>query len=113
MAIITLAMYKALAGIKDTERDAQIEALIPMVEEDFLMIRNKPFGKKPDKSIMYPQGATFAAAEMISYKLQSLRGNVGTASEGAGKYSHTYDPARSRGYPDYIVQKIRSYASAR
>lgn len=113
MAIITLTTYKALAGIKGTEQDDQIEALIPMVEEDFLMIRSKPFGKKGDGSIIYPQGATFAAAEMISYKLQSLRGNVGTASEGAGKYAHTYDPARSRGYPDYIVQKITSYASAR
>ena len=113
MAIITLATYKALSGIKDTEQDEQIEALIPMVEEDFLVIRSKPFGKKADGSIAYPQGATFAAAEMVSFKLQSLRGNVGTASEGAGKYSHTYDPARSRGYPDYIIRKIRSYASVR
>lgn len=41
MAITTLGSVKTITGI--TDNDDLIEALIPMVEDDYLRIRNKPF----------------------------------------------------------------------
>ena len=43
MPITTLAQYKLIKGITGTAQDAQITAMIPMVESDFLSIRNRPF----------------------------------------------------------------------
>lgn len=43
MAITTLSQYKLIKGITGTAQDAQIEALIPLVESDYLNIRNRPF----------------------------------------------------------------------
>ncbi len=109
--IITLDEYKVLADVKGNDQDARIEALIPVVEEDYLLIRNKPFdgGDAP----VYPTGAKLTAAEMISYKLQTLEGRVGTSAESIGGYSMSFDSRRSRGYPSYIVKKIASFVRAR
>lgn len=105
MAIITVEEYKALTGITDTKQDTQIAALIPVIEEDFLLIRNKPL----DEEGVFPSGSKMVAAEMISFKLQSLEGNVGTSSESTSKYSHSFDFRKFFGYPQYIVQKIKRY----
>lgn len=43
MAITTLANVKLVLGITDSSQDSLITLLIPRVEEDFLVIRNKPF----------------------------------------------------------------------
>ena len=43
MAITTLAQAKLILGITGTTQDALITALIPMVEQDYLAIRNRPF----------------------------------------------------------------------
>ena len=43
MAITTLSNVKSILGITSTADDAQITALIPQVEEDYINIRNKPF----------------------------------------------------------------------
>ncbi len=112
MAIISVEEYKALTGAVDDKQDAQIEALIPVVEEDYLMIRNKPFSTKGDE-IVYPAGSKMTACEMLSYKLQTLADNVGTSSEALGKHSHSYDSNRRQGYPQYIKSKITSYVRAR
>ncbi len=105
--IITVEEYKTLADLKCDGKDLQIEALIPEIEADYLLIRNKPFDGDE-----YPPGSKLVAAEMLSYKLQSLESNVGTSSEKIGGYSHSYDSSRTRGYPSYIVKKIRSFARA-
>lgn len=114
MAIINLLEYKALAGIIDDDsQDEQIEQLIPQIESDYLMIRGADFETDDEDATIYPTGAKLTAAEMLSYKLQTIKGNVGTSSEGTSKYSHTYDFRKTRGYPTYIVSKIRSFARAR
>ncbi len=45
MAVITLAQYKTLLGVTDTDatRDARIEALIPLIEADIVEICNNTF----------------------------------------------------------------------
>ena len=43
MPITTLSQYKLIKGITGTAQDAQIEALILLVESDYLNIRNRPF----------------------------------------------------------------------
>ena len=43
MAITTLTQYKLIKGITGTAQDAQITAMIPLVESDYLNIRNRPF----------------------------------------------------------------------
>ena len=54
--IITIDEYKAMAGLKDSSADSQIEALIPLVEDDYLAIRGKPWDRSEDGSIAYPAG---------------------------------------------------------
>lgn len=46
MAITTKAKVKTILGITGTTQDALIEALIPLVESDFLNIRNAPWDTK-------------------------------------------------------------------
>jgi hypothetical protein len=46
MAIITTAEAKTLLGITDASQDALIATLIPQVEADFLVIRNREFDTK-------------------------------------------------------------------
>lgn len=43
MPIVTLNKVKTFLNITDTTKDALITALIPEIEADFLLIRNKPF----------------------------------------------------------------------
>ena len=112
--IITLEEYKAIAGLKDTSKDAQIEALIPLVEDDYLAIRNSPWETAEDGSIAYPRGSKLTAAEMITYRLSTLPGAVGYASESIGDYSMGLDTHDLlHGYPRHIITKIRRFGRAR
>ncbi|WP_320130255.1 hypothetical protein [uncultured Sphaerochaeta sp.] len=107
--IITLEEYKDLTGITDNKIDAQINALILVVEDDYLSIRNKPFDTDANGDIIYPAGSKMAAAEMISYKILTLRGNVGSTYEMIGGYSISLSADLIKGYPKSTVQKIRRY----
>lgn len=111
--IITLEQYKAIAGIPDDSQDTRISALIPVVEEDFLAIRGKAFDTDSEGQTVYPAGSRMAAAEMISYKLLTAKGNVGVASETIGDYSVGFSTDLLNGYPRPTVQKIRRYARVR
>lgn len=112
--MITLDEYRAIAGLKDTSKDLQIEALIPLVEDDYLAIRGKDWDRAEDGSIIYPSGSKLTAAEMISYRLETLQGNVGYSSESIGDYSMTLDTHDMlHGYPRHIITKIRRYGRAR
>ena len=114
MAIINLLEYKALADMMgDDSQDDRIEALIPMVEEDYLALRNKPFDVDDEGEYDYPTGAKMTMAEMISYKLDTIPGKVGVSTEATSKHSISYDFRKTRGYPINIVSKIQSYARAR
>ncbi len=109
--IITKEQYKALSGIgiADTKLDAQIDALIPIVEDDYLAIRNAPFDVDAEGNTVYPAGARMAAAEMISYKILTLRGNVGSSYEMIGGYSISISTDLLHGYPRSTVQKIKRF----
>ena len=112
--IITLDEYKALTGINDTSKDVQIEALIPLVEEDYRAIRNKEWDTGEDGSISYPAGSRLTAAEMITYRLSTIPGSVGYASETVGDYSMSLDTHDMlHGYPRHIITKIRRYGRTR
>lgn len=112
--IITLDEYKAIAGLKDTSKDSQIEALIPLIEDDYLRIRGKDWDRAEDGSITYPSGSKLTAAEMITYRLSTLPGAVGYASESVGDYSMGLDTHDMlHGYPRHIITKIRRFGRAR
>lgn len=112
--IITIDEYKAMAGLKDSSADSQIEALIPLVEDDYLAIRGRPWDRSEDGSIAYPAGSRLTAAEMLSYRLATLRGAVGYSAESIGDYSMGLDTHDMlHGYPRHIVTKIRRYGRAR
>ncbi len=112
--IITLDEYKAITGLKDTSKDGRIEALIPLVEDDYLAIRGKEWDRTEDSSISYPAGSKLTAAEMITYRLSTLPGAVGYASESIGDYSMGLDTHDLlHGYPRHIITKIRRFGRAR
>lgn len=112
--IITLDEYKAITGLKDTSKDSQIEALIPLVEDDYLIVRGKEWDKDSDGSIIYPAGSKLTAAEMVTYRLSTLPGAVGYASESIGDYSMGLDTHDMlHGYPRHIITKIRRFGRAR
>jgi predicted transcriptional regulator len=108
--IITTDQYKALVGIRDNSHDVQIAELIAAVEDDYLRIRNKAFDTDADGATVYPSGSMMAAAEMVSYKLATLGGQVGVASETIGDYSVSLGTDLLYGYPKSTVLKIRRYA---
>lgn len=112
--IITLHEYKAITGLKDTSKDSQIEALIPLVEDDYLAVRGKEWDKGSDGSIIYPAGSKLTAAEMVTYRLSTIPGAVGYASESIGDYSMGLDTHDMlHGYPRHIITKIRRFGRAR
>lgn len=101
--IVTLEEYKAIKGVQDTSSDAMIEALIPLVGEEYLHIR----GRALDGEDQWPTGAKLVAADMIEWRLQR-HGEAGVSSESIGDYSVSYaEPEAS--YPSSIVRRIRRY----
>ena len=108
--IITLDEYKTITGISDDSQNQKLMAIIALVEEDYLSIRGKPFDVDSNGNIVYPSGAKMTAAEMISYKLMTIKGNVGTESETIGDYTVGYSSELLEGYPKSTVQKIKRYA---
>lgn len=111
--IISLEQYKAIVGITETSLDSRIEALIPVVEDDYLAIRGKEFDTDSEGNTIYPVGSVSTAAEMISYKILTSKGNVGTVSETIGDYAVGFSTDLLHGYPRSTVQKIRRYARAK
>lgn len=110
MAITTLEQVKAVLDITGTDKDSVITALIPMVEEDYLSLRNKAFDTDDDITI-YPTGASMTAIRMIEYHLigKPMNGTAGTvASESLSRYSVSY-ASLVKMYPDNIISGIKRY----
>lgn len=104
MAIITLEQYKAIKGVRDNGNDSVIEALIPLIEEDYFHIRGKGLAAEEG----YPLGACLVAADMIAHRLATA-GSEGVSQQRIGEYSVTYAD-HSLGYPAGIVKRIKRYA---
>jgi len=107
MAVITLAEYKTLAGITGTDKDAQITALIPLVEDDIIAICNYDFGQGTvDED--FPAGMKLYASQMITFQIANA-GKVATMqSESIDGYSYTRASVGASGYPATIESGIAS-----
>ncbi len=107
MAVITLSEYKTLAGITGTDKDAQITALIPLVEDDIIAICNYDFGQGTvDED--FPDGMKLYASQMITFQIANA-GKVATMqSESVDGYSYTRAAVGSSGYPATIESGIAS-----
>lgn len=105
MAIIDLNTAKTLMGITGTEKDAMITLHIPVVEADFLRIRNKAFDVDESGNVVYPDNAVVVAAEMIRWRLES---SPGYQSESLGDRSYQKE-SQFKGYPRSIADMIDQY----
>ncbi|MFW6214137.1 MAG: phage head-tail connector protein, partial [Spirochaetota bacterium] len=104
----TLTQVKTILQISGTEQDELIEELIPLVEEQYLEIRNLPFETDSEGNTIYPAGSALTAAQMVGYQLQARQNATGKTSESLGDYSYTMG-AVDGGYPDSITMQIRRY----
>lgn len=112
--ITTLDKVKLLLGITTNTQDDLINALIPVVEDDFLFIRNKEFDVAEDGiTKIYPTGSEMTAIRMIAYLLsQKENSNMGEAvqSESISRYSVTYsDKSSNFGYPKSLTNMIERF----
>ncbi len=111
--ITTLEQVKLILGITGDSKDALIIAMIPIVEEDYLAIRNKAFDLDDEGATVYPTGAEFTAIRMIGYKLNTL-GQDGIASESLSRHSISYQQGSGSGtaglYPASVIGAIKRYA---
>ena len=106
MAITTLSKARTILGI--TDRDELISALIPLVEEDYLAIRNKPFDTDDDGDTVYPSGAELAAIQMIGFRI-NLQKSQGVKSESLGDHSVSYADIGGGAYPKSITNSIKRF----
>lgn len=116
--IVSREFVKNWLSITDTSKDFKIDALIPVVESDYLRIRNCAWETDPVGNIKYPNGSDVTAAEMIGYRLSKINnssdGNV--SSEKIGSYSVSFDSSNltretiaGGGYPLAISSSIQSF----
>ena len=108
--ITTLEKVKEFLGL-DSTYDNQIEALIPLVEQQYLDIRNKPFDKDDEDLTVYPSGSDVTAALMIQHMLGPINADgKEVTSESIGNYSASYaQKANTAAYPAYITLAIKRY----
>jgi len=112
--ITSLENVKLILGITTDSKDALITSLIPLIEEDYLAIRNKAFDLDDDGvTIVYPTGAEGTAIRMIGFRLNTL-GNDGVASESLSRHSISFQQGSGSGilglYPASVVGGIKRYA---
>ena len=113
MAIITRAKAKTLLQITDTLKDDLIDALIPQVEADYLLIRNRAFDEDSNDDIDYPDNAELVAAQMIGFLMTDMAKSGGAfKSESIGKYSYTSSEMVA-GYPKTITSRIDKYVGSK
>ncbi len=115
MAITTLARVKTYLGLTNTTKDALITMLIPLVEADYLRIRNKAFDLDDDDDIVYPTGSELTAIKMVAYHLMDAEENDGVSSaiksESLSRHSITYNELKDS-YPPGIIGSIRTFEEA-
>lgn len=111
MAITTIEDYKLFYAITATTYDVQIADLIPVVEEDYLKLRNIPFETDSNDDIVYPAGSGTVANMMINYLISTLSDNgQAISSEKIGSYSVSYSGSGGNlSYPPTIKSLIKQY----
>ncbi len=110
MAITTQAKVKEVLQIVGDTHNDLIDALIPLVEADYLRIRNKAFDTDDDDDIVYPTGSELTAIRMVGYLLyQKGQGGI-VQSKSMGVLSLTYGTSRQvEGYPTSVIGSIKRY----
>ncbi len=107
--ITTRDRVKTVLGIVGTDKDLLIDELIPLVEDDYLSIRNKPFDVDDNDDIVYPTGSESTAIKMINYQMTSGKA-AGVKSERLDDFSITYD-TDAGDYPRSVIGGIKTYVS--
>lgn len=108
MAIITVDEYKQIRNLSGSDSDAWIEVLIPLVEEEYMRIRNAELEPEGE----WPKGAKLVAADMIDYRMEELK-KRGVTSETIGDYSISYHVEDVEDYPSSIRRRIRRHGRLR
>lgn len=111
MAITTRARVKLYLRITDTSSDDLIDFLIPLVESDFLRIRNKEFDTDIYDEIVYPEGSELTAIKMIAYHLynSAVSGKASIVkSESLSRHSITFNDL-VEAYPGDLVKSIQRW----
>ena len=118
--IITRDNTKVYLQISGTAKDSLIDALIPQIEADYLLIRNKEFDVDSNDYVDYPDGSELIAAQMIGYQMSLLAnqgGGLDMQSERIGDYSYTRKAGGKveyiNGYPRSIVGRIERFIKLR
>ena len=119
MAIVTRRTVKEILNITSDDYNTRIDQFIPIVEEQYLVIRNREWDYDSNDDIEYPYGSEFTASQMIGFLLkQSDFSTSGTysdkKSESIGSYSYTRGSEKGQminGYPYWIVGSIERFAS--
>jgi len=113
MAITTLEDVKDILDITNEILDSKITRFIPVVEADYLRIRNAPFRTDEAGETTYPVGSDVVAALMVDYQLQLLKNkNKELSSRSIDNYSESFVIDKASGYPRSIVDKIQRYINA-
>ncbi len=117
MSITNLNNVQAILGVDttDVEKSSLISALIPLVEDDYLSIRNKPFGIDSDGQTIYPAGSEMTAIKMIAHLMSGIENNNlggGVKAESISRYSVTYG-TDGDGYPADIRKMIKRFVEFR
>lgn len=111
--ITTIEFVKAWLEIADTTYDTKINILIPVVEDEYLKIRNLAWELNDLEEIIYPTNGGVVATEMIAYKINSSNlkaiGSI-KSSESIDAYSVSWrDSKLVDGYPDTITSQIERF----
>lgn len=109
--IITLEEYKQIRPVEN--KDDVISALIPLVEDDYLYIRNRDFDTDYSGEPIYPRGSKLVAADMITYRLSQIDKDLVVSSERIGDYSVSYSSDDLISYPESITKRVKRYARVR
>lgn len=120
MPIITRENTKLYLGITSTTQDALIDALIPQIESDFLLIRNKEFDVDSNDYVDYPDGSELVSAQMIGYQMSLLAnqgGGLDFQAESIGDYSYSRAAGGKEnyvnGYPKSLIGRIERFMKMR
>ena len=129
--IVDRDFVKTYFNIVDDSLNARIDFMIPLVEADYLRIRNAAFDKDKHGKIIYPCDAKETAALMVMFKLNNTSkvsaadGSIDVQKEVSsvtwGSHSESYkggdalnaEGVLKFGYPTSIVDRIIRYAGFR
>ncbi len=109
--IITKEKYKKLNNITDDSKDEILDVLIPLVEQDYLFIRNKPFDTDAHGFVIYPFNSELVANDMLNYRFKT-NGSTVYSSETIGDYSYTIN-FFDGSYPKSILKRIKRFVGVK